>query len=213
MNMSTPTDDFSYASLLPELLRHADSGLVPGEDTASAVDRLLSVIEPMFADFESMLNELSDYFDPLLAREDFLPWLASWTALVLRADWSLEQKRKALSQIIPLYRKRGTKTGLEEYLKIYVGEGVSIFDEHDQLQVGKKATVGVDTVVGGLPAHFFRANVAFTTPDPVELSEKTESVRAVLDIEKPAHTYYSLSFSGPTFQIGVRSTVGKDTLI
>lgn len=81
------------------------------------------------------------------------------------------------------------------------------------MQVGVTATVGVDTVVEGLPAHFFRANVAFTTPDPAELSRKTASVRAVLDIEKPAHTYYNLSISGPTFQIGERSTVGKDTLI
>lgn len=210
--MSNEDADFDYASLLPELLRHPDSSPT-GAQEPSAVLRLLAVIDPMFADFELLLDDLSDYFDPLLAREDFLPWLASWTALVLRADWSAAQKREVLTRIIPLYRKRGTKAGLEEYLKIYAGDGVSILDELDPMQVGVTATVGVDTVVEGLPAHFFRANVAFTTPDPAELSRKTASVRAVLDIEKPAHTYYNLSISGPTFQIAVRSTVGKDTLI
>ncbi|MBL0355350.1 MAG: phage tail protein [Candidatus Dechloromonas phosphoritropha] len=210
--MSNEDADFDYASLLPELLRHPDSSPT-GAQEPSAVRRLLAVIDPMFADFELLLDDLSDYFDPLLAREDFLPWLASWTALVLRADWSAAQKREVLTRIIPLYRKRGTKAGLEEYLKIYAGDGVSILDELDPMQVGVTATVGVDTVVEGLPAHFFRANVAFTTPDPAELSRKTASVRAVLDIEKPAHTYYNLSISGPTFQIGERSTVGKDTLI
>ncbi|MGB4912729.1 MAG: phage tail protein [Candidatus Dechloromonas phosphoritropha] len=210
--MSNEDADFDYASLLPELLRHPDSSPT-GAQEPSAVLRLLAVIDPMFADFELLLDDLSDYFDPLLAREDFLPWLASWTALVLRADWSAAQKREVLTRIIPLYRKRGTKAGLEEYLKIYAGDGVSILDELDPMQVGVTATVGVDTVVEGLPAHFFRANVAFTTPDPAELSRKTASVRAVLDIEKPAHTYYNLSISGPTFQIGERSTVGKDTLI
>ncbi|MGB5009091.1 MAG: phage tail protein [Candidatus Dechloromonas phosphoritropha] len=210
--MSNEDADFDYASLLPELLRHPDSSPT-GAQEPSAVLRLLAVIDPMFADFELLLDDLSDYCDPLLAREDFLPWLASWTALVLRADWSAAQKREVLTRIIPLYRKRGTKAGLEEYLKIYAGDGVSILDELDPMQVGVTATVGVDTVVEGLPAHFFRANVAFTTPDPAELSRKTASVRAVLDIEKPAHTYYNLSISGPTFQIGERSTVGKDTLI
>lgn len=205
-------ENTDYASLLPELLRHPDASPI-GAQEPSAVVRLLAVIDPMFADFELLLDDLSDYFDPLLAREDFLPWLASWTALVLRADWSAAQKREVLTRIIPLYRKRGTKAGLEEYLKIYAGDGVSILDELDPMQVGVTATVGVNTVVEGLPAHFFRANVAFTTPDPAELSRKTASVRAVLDIEKPAHTYYNLSISGPTFQIGVHSTVGKDTLI
>ena len=207
--MITENADFNYASLLPELLQHAGSS----PDAATPVARLLKVIDPMFADFESVLNDISDNFDPLQAREEFLPWLASWTALVLRADWSPEQKRTAISQIIPLYRKRGTKAGLEEYLKIYVGEGASIFDEHEPMQVGTTATVGINTVVGGLPAYFFRVNVAFTKPNPAELSKKTESVRAVLDIEKPAHTCYSLTISGPTFRIGYQSTVGKDTLI
>ncbi len=211
--MTNENADFNYASLLPELLQHADSGPGSGGDAAPPVARLLKVIDPMFAELESLLDQIPDYFDPLRAREDFLPWLASWTALVLRADWSPEQKRTVLSKIIPLYRKRGTKAGLEEYLKIYVGEGASIFDEHDPMRVGTISTVGVDTVVGGMPPYLFRVNVAFTTPDPAELSRKTESVRAVLDIEKPAHTFYSLSISGPTFQIGVQSTVGIDTLI
>ncbi|MGD8590194.1 MAG: phage tail protein [Chromatiales bacterium] len=213
--MTTPDDKFDYASLLPELFKQPDSGTVPDGDPTSVVGRLLRIIEPMFDEFESVLDDISDYFNPQLAPEDFLPWLASWTALVLRVDWSPEQKRKALAQIIPLFRKRGTKSGLEEYLKIYVGEGVTIYDEHDQFQIGKKSQVGVDTIVGGQPAHLFRVNVAFTTPDPAELSKKTASVRAVLDVEKPAHTHYSLTISGPTFQIGIegRSEVGETTLI
>lgn len=211
--MPTEHADFNYAALLPELLQRAQPVPAAGASEPVPVARLLKVIDPMFADFESVLDDIPDFFDPLRTREDFLPWLASWTALVLRADWSLEQKRNVLFQIIPLYRKRGTKAGLEEYLKIYVGDGASIFDVHEPLQVGVTATVGVDTVVGGLPANLFRVNVAFTTPNPAELSRKTESVKAVLDIEKPAHTHYTLTISGPTFQVGVQSTVGQDTLI
>src|SRR4051812_24363785 len=109
--MTTENADFNYASLLPELLQHPDSSPDSGTDVPAPVTRLLKVIDPMFADFEAVLDDVSDYFDPLRAPEDFLPWLASWTALILRADWSPEQKRKVLFQIIPLYRKRGTKAG------------------------------------------------------------------------------------------------------
>jgi phage tail-like protein len=207
--MSAPA--FDYATLLPELLQRAQPAAAEGEPGPAPMARLLHLIDPMFADFEAVLDEVPDFFDPLQARADFLPWLASWTALVLRADWSLEQKRDVLFQIIPLYRKRGTKAGLEEYLKIYVGDGASIVDVHEPLQVGVSSHVGVDTVVGGVPTNLFRVNVAFT--NPAELASKAASVRAVLDIEKPAHTHYTLTISGPTFQIGVHSTVGQDTLI
>jgi phage tail-like protein len=198
--MSPDDTDFDYAALLPELLQRARPGQATGAGADAPVARLLHVIDPMFADFEAVLDGVPDFFDPLQAREDFLPWLASWTALVLRADWSPAQKRDVLFQIIPLYRKRGTKAGLEAYLKIYAGDGVSIVDVHEPLQ-------------DGVPANLFRVNVAFTTPDPDELSRKRDSVKAVLDIEKPAHTRYTLTISGPTFQVGVQSTVGQDTLI
>lgn len=207
--MSTDTG-FDYATLLPELLQRAPDGQASG---AAPVARLLRIIDPMFAGFETVLDALPDFFDPVQAREDFLPWLASWTALVLRADWSLEQKRTVLFRIIPLYRKRGTKAGLEEYLKIYVGEGVSIVDDDEPPPGGESAGSGSGPVAEGNPAHHFRVNVAFSTPDRAELKKKTDSVKAVLDIEKPAHTHYTLTISVPTFQIGEQSTVGVNTFI
>ena len=212
--MATKEQQNSYVSLLPEVFQQYDT--VPSGDKAGPTDlqRLMGIIEPMLRQFEALLDSVSDLFDPLsTTREDFLPWLASWTALVLRADWSVEQKRKVLSQVIPLYRKRGTKPGLEEYLKIYVGEGVSIPDDPPPMQVGYTSTVGANTIIGGLPAHFFAVNVVIDTPDPNIILQKIESIKAVLDIEKPAHTYYKLNYSVPTFQVGVQSTVGVDTLI
>jgi phage tail-like protein len=205
--MSTDTG-FDYATLLPELLQRAPDGQASG---AAPVARLLQIIDPMFAGFETLLDALPDFFDPLQAREDFLPWLASWSALVLRADWSLQQKRNVLFRIIPLYRQRGTKAGLEEYLKIYAGEGVSIVDDEEPPQGGEPA--GSGPMAEGDPAHHFRVNVAFSIPDRDEVTKKTASVKAVLDIEKPAHTHYTLTISGPTLQIGRQSTVGRDTFI
>jgi hypothetical protein len=38
-------------------------------------------------------------------------------------------------------------------------------------------------------------------------------VTAILDMEKPAHTYYALEVETPTLQLGVHSTISVDTLL
>lgn len=209
--MTTSNMPFDYGSLLPQVLLRAD--LAADAKRENATRRLLDAMETLFSHFEQVLDTVPDRFDPVRTPDDFLPWLASWAALVLRADWSQEQKRQVLARIVPLYRMRGTREGLEQYLRAYVGTGVQVEDLHQPLQVGVTATVGTDTVVGGIPANLFRVRVAFTTSDLAGLSKRTESVRAVLDIEKPAHTDYILSVSGPTFRVGVQALVGVDTYI
>jgi phage tail-like protein len=196
-------------TFLPELFRE---GGAPAQ-IASEMHRLVRIVESVFAELGEEIDDIPDLFDPRAAPADFLPWLASWMALTLRADWDESQQRAVLAKIIPLYAKRGTKSGIEEYLKIYAGEGVTIKDELSPLQIGASSTVGVDTVVGGQPPYFFIVNVAFAEPDAEKIKLKVKAVKDVLDIEKPAHTFYQLNFQGPTLQIGVASTIGEDTLI
>lgn len=86
---------------------------------------------------------------------DFLQWLASWMALFLKDDWELEKKREVITRILPLYRMRGTKKGLEEYLKIYVGKDINIIDEAPPFQIGVTSHVGKKSRIGGFPSYFF----------------------------------------------------------
>jgi phage tail-like protein len=212
--MKTDQETNYYLSLLPEIFQGE-------EGDASPVHRLITIIERQFGDrerqsegFEGKLEKISDYFHPKKAQQDFLPWLASWVALVLRVDWTVAQQRDVLRQIIPLYKERGTPGGLKKYLQIYAGEGVTIRDEFGPFQVGVRTNsqVGVNTYIGTRP-YFFTVQIAFDTPDEEELKKRKKSVEAVLEIEKPAHTDYKLNYSGPTFQVGVHSTIGTDTLI
>lgn len=91
--------------------------------------------------------------------DEFLRWLAGWTALVLKDDWELEKKREIIARIIPIYRMRGTKRGLEEYLRIYVGKRINIIGEAEQFQVGTTSYVGKKARVGGFPPYFFIVEV------------------------------------------------------
>lgn len=144
---------------------------------------------------------------------DFLEWLAGWSSLALKEDWPQEKKRKIIARIIPLYRMRGTKRGLEEYLKIYVGEGVSIMEEMSPFQVEETSYVEKESVLEGMPPYFFIVNISLPVPDPEIMKKRKKAVEEIIDAEKPIHTRYKLNIEVPTLQVGMRSRVEIDTLL
>jgi phage tail-like protein len=174
------------------------------------------------------ISRLHELFDPDLVPPRFMEWLAGWVALSLRADLSTSERREFLRNAVPLYERRGTKAGLERAIRIHTrlahaapGQEpprgapepeVAIEESAPEMRVGA-ARVGDTTVIGGGPPHFFRVRIWDPQLDASTLRRMRDIVTAVIEMEKPAHTVYTLHVAGPTLQIGVRSTVGKDTLI
>ncbi len=144
--------------------------------------------------------------------DDFLIWMASWMALVLKEDWNIEKKREVIAKMIPIYKIRGTKKGLEEYLKIYVGEGIKITEYLEPFQVDVTSTIGVNTLVGDGRPNYFEIYMNLP-PDPDLFQRNKRAIIDVIDSEKPAHTNYTLMIQVPTIQVDVQSTIGVDTLL
>ncbi len=132
-------------------------------------------------------------------RDQFLTWLAGWVALGLRADWSAGQQREFLAQIVRLYRRRGTKDNLAELLRIYT-RTLPVITEGDDVPAGLSAP------------HHFHVTI-HVVPDKSEITRMEQIARALIDLQKPAHTTYTLRFEFTTMQIGVRSRIGVDTLL
>jgi phage tail-like protein len=132
---------------------------------------------------ETTIGGLADYLDPVTTRADFLPWLAGWVTLSLRADWDEQTQRSFIQQIVPLYRLRGTRAGLLRMLALYTGEPVEIYDAFD-----------------GLP-YFFEVRLTLSEADPALLQAKQQIARAIIDQEKPAHTFYALQIAVPTMRL------------
>jgi phage tail-like protein len=132
---------------------------------------------------ETAISGLADYFDPGTTRADFLPWLAGWVTLTLRADWDEQTKRSFIAQIVPLYRLRGTKEGLLRMLELYTTEPVEIYDTFDNLP------------------YFFEVRLTLSEADPALLQTKQQIARAIIDQEKPAHTFYALQVAVPTMRL------------
>jgi hypothetical protein len=108
-------------------------------------------------------------------------------ALSLRDEWTEETKRQFIRQIVPLYRRRGTKAGLEKILQLYLKssnlpEKVEVF-EFDA------------------PPHYFQVQVTLPDPDVEKYWRQARIAKAIIDQEKPAHTYYALKILVPTMRL------------
>ena len=150
------------------------------------------------------------------APAEFLEWLAGWVALTLRADLDELRQRDFIAQAVSLYRLRGTKQGLEQVVRIYTRLGMTVNEQNTPFQIGVHSTIGVDTILDGGGPHFFRVLLRLPTPDPAEHRKYRDVVTAIIDMEKPAHSYYNRDLrdiQAPALVIGVYSKVGVDTLL
>ncbi len=181
---------------------------------------LLGVGDPGEAGLEETIARLYRYFEPGAsladgerAPKEFLQWLAGWVALTLREDWDELRQRDLIAKAASLYRLRGTKRGVEEFLRIYTRLGVRIDELDTPFQIGVHSTVGQDTILDGGAPFFFR--VILLLPNPEEMKKQLKTARDIVDLQKPAHTYthYPLDFETPMLQVAVHSTVGVDTLV
>lgn len=196
--------------------------LAPGRTEAvPGLEQLLDGIERYSDPLEAPAGSADDGGATRFFDDDFLPYLAGWVALGLRQHWPEAKKRRLIAGIVPLYKLRGTLEGIARILEIFVESPVRIREELG-IQVGVRATVDVDTTVGGLP-HRFRVEIPYGyreagEPNPRRFDFEflrflSGNVREVLDLEKPAHTDYEAVYDLPGIVVGEYSTVEWDTVI
>lgn len=180
---------------------------------------------------EEIVDDLARYFTSGTnggngAPDDFLPWLSQWVALSLRADifqagarltrdladkfngfaggndflpnvplnqsdankLNLLKRREFIGQMIYFYRKRGTKANMKQLLEIFTCADATIIDQVDGKPHFFIVELSLEALKGsGDRASFFRAQ---------------ELAHSVIQLEKPAHTYYQLVPQVITMRIG-----------
>lgn len=176
--------------IFEETLFHSDDKNLTG------IEQQIEAIPSLFSPLD---NDSPVPFTTEKSPDRFLPWLATWVAFTPQALFAPEKLRDIISCIAPLYGRRGTRTYLEQLLKICFDEisTVTIVDEPAQgLKIGQ-ARIGEDTQLGGERPFWFRVTVDIGQLDSG--SKITEShrefeqrVRAIIDFAKPGHTTYDL---------------------
>ena len=202
----------SYIKWLPAIYQRSDA------TGRNFVRDLLWLVQHLFGSIESQLDSIHRYCDSYETREDFLPWLAAWSAMVLETDWPVNKKRRLIKKAMELYRWRGTVKGLKLFIALFTG-----FEPHLQenvwpyqgLRIGVSSTVGIDTVI--LPpvdkAHAFLCVMPHQFRDVSP--ESIIRLHEIIEMEKPAHSHYMLKFEEPKlsfeerafYRIGVSSGV------
>lgn len=246
------TSKSEYLRYLPQILRDAggEAGFLNGY--LKVIEALLSGRDDVppnlnIRSIEGMIAAVPALFDPALtpmktsnsgasAESPFLDYLARWVALTFDQNWKIDKRREWLRRIVPLYKRRGTLSGLSEYLAMFIGNQARVEELPGGFIVGNQAnaTVGLNTFIAGAPAYFFRVRINYGySPDRFDITEwknLRRGTRTIVDTEKPAHTYYALHTRTPGIIVGGakyggpnspdpaargkgRATVGADTLI
>lgn len=182
-----------YLRYLPRIYQEQDE----------VMGRYLMLFESFLAPIEGQIDSLPYYFDPAMTPIKLLPWLATWVDLTLDDHWPEAKRRQLLKAAVSLYRKRGTRRGLQEYLEIYTGAQVQISEHgaHNFL-LGPEARLGPGVALGTLNMpHTFTvtvylppaASVAGTTVERERYeADRRQMIESIIEAEKPAHTSYNL---------------------
>ncbi len=157
--------------------------------------QFLLIFESIMKPIENTVDNLPWYLDPLLIPASLLPWLSSWVALSLDQNWPLERRRLLLRSATELYRWRGTKRGLAEYLRIYTGSLPEISEYIPGMKLDQETILGTNTRLGSSGAgHHFTVTLELEGDSGIN----SDTVRAIIEAQKPAHTAYTLEIRNLT---------------
>ncbi|MGH3797784.1 MAG: phage tail protein I [Pseudonocardiaceae bacterium] len=142
------------------------------------IQRFVSAFDALLAPIFTTLDCLPAYFDPQLAPEDFLDWLADWVGLVVDESWTVERRREVVSHAVELHSWRGTWRGLAKHVRLVTGgeveiteSGATAWSRHPQTSLP-----GSDR-----PSLHVRVRV----PDPSTVDQRR--LDALIAAVKPAH--------------------------
>ena len=152
------------------------------------VGRFLRIFEDVLTPIQFMVDNQPYYFDPLTSPVDLLNYMAFWVDLDEGGDWAMPKRRALVAAAAVLYRMRGTKTGIKRHLRIYAGGLTLINERTNGFRLDGDSRLGVNTSIGEDRPHVFTVTIA--VPNPKELD--IETLRAIIDADKPVETAYIL---------------------
>ncbi len=167
------------------------------------LSRFLMLFESFLNPIERQIAQSDGYYDPALAPESFLPWLASWIGVAWDDSLPVDRQRRLLSSALELYQRRGTQAALCEYLEIYSGGEVEIREHRAQnFSLGQNFRLGATIALGktNFP-HTFNVRLRVARPALAERFGKGQvnadalfrkKIEAIIETQKPAHTAFGL---------------------
>ncbi|OZG73979.1 hypothetical protein BTA51_09370 [Hahella sp. CCB-MM4] len=244
----------SYLDLLPVSFTYQDDNL--NQDLAG----FLSIFEALLTRKESLPQEFgmeglisygrivdnaSRYSDPdqipLSLFDDLGPWMARCLGVMPQQDWSYFQLKQMIKQIIPIYRIRTTKSGMEALFTILTTYPAQVIEILGSFGIGFYRKPITDNpkiffcsgrigevagqskkenmIPGGrMFGCFFIINLTISVSGPYperqkSLFKRVSNIISCINAEKPVQTQYQLNYTTTPLEVGARGscTVGVNT--
>ena len=206
------------------------------------LERFLSIFESIFYEIDFKVEHLGRFFDSLGAPPEFLSWLGYWLSITWDENFSEKMRRLYIRRAILLYKKRGTKEGLEEAIALFLytkkhpeeslediianfkQEKPYIVENFNARRIpeDKKcmpclkvkdlyfppfdAKTTTDVLFGNDLFSFF-----VLLPDANMDEDTINTVKRIIEEQKPAHTCYCLKMLEPWFYLDMHTYLDINT--
>ncbi|MGE5595250.1 MAG: phage tail protein [Hyphomicrobiales bacterium] len=158
--VGVPQDRSSYMEYLP--------GIYSGNEFLA---RFLLIFEHQLAPIARTIDNIPHLFDPYLTPRSLIEWLGGWLGLVMDERWPEARRRELIRSASRLYRLRGTRRGLAEFIRLYTGYEAEIVEP----------TVS-DVATRRDLAFRFTVRIRVGRDEDVDIG----FLRRIVDLEKPA---------------------------
>ncbi|HMJ26142.1 MAG TPA: phage tail protein, partial [Pyrinomonadaceae bacterium] len=113
-------------------LRYLPSVYQEDERSRDFLERFLSLFETFFAGIETRVDYIARYFDADAGSVsgDFLRWLSTWLAVSVDNNWDEAKLRLLVKRASEIYKKRGTRSAIEDMIEILTGQQPIIVEHH-----------------------------------------------------------------------------------
>lgn len=139
--------------------------------------RMTRGLDTILAPLVAVLDCIDAYVDPLLAPDDFIPWLASWVGATVDGHWGDQRVRQSIVAASSLHRLRGTPEGIRAQLALATGGDVEVIGV-DGVDYSVSPTADIED---DAPRLLIRVAV----DDPAEV--RPGVLEELIDGMKPAH--------------------------
>jgi len=163
-----PEKRSNYLDLLPGIYHDSDF-----------LGRFLLIFEHILSPVDRTITNIPEYFDPGITPPEYVQWLASWVGIALDGRWPEERQREVVRKAPELFRWRGTRRGMEQFIQLYTGSTPEI----DQPTLRE---IAADR------SRAFRFSVRVRVPRSAALSRQL--VESIIELEKPAFAACSLEW-------------------
>jgi phage tail-like protein len=220
-----------------DLLRRLPQVLWRDGASESFLQRFLAPLAGTLTELDARASRRRALIDPASAPPEALAWLAGFVGLAFDQRWPVAVRRQLIAEAMPLFRFRGTVSGLQRFIQIVTGVAPVIIEQFrlrggavigNAEPGGSRAIVGAGLRVGGRVgdinlAPLDQASVddafqthahRFTVMLPALLSDDTLALADwVLERHRPAHTAVTLCSAGSGLRVGRGLHVGLTSVV